>query len=74
MESVGLLHTAFNSLTESFSRGLVYLLIISGVWVLVSSHESRNSRTKLFQMLGILLLGTGLGLLGITLVGLRLGQ
>lgn len=74
MEKVSFFRAAFNILMEIFSRGLVYLLIIVGVWVLISSHESGSSRTKLFQVLGILLLGAGLGLLGISLVGLRLGR
>jgi len=74
MERVGITEAAFNLLTEFLSRGLVYLLLIAGVWVLISSGEIQTFRDKVRRVFGILLLGIGLGLLGINLVSLRLGQ
>ncbi len=74
MEKMNFLEAGSNLLLTFFSRGLMYALIVAGLWLLISGSAMTDSRARLFQTLGIILLGSGLGLLGVGLAGIRLGQ
>ena len=48
---------------------LMYPSIIGGLWLLVLSGDTASRRHKAYLVLGTLFLGTGLGLLAISLSG-----
>ena len=56
-----------------FLQGWMFLSIIIGFWLVVRGRIRTDRYYRVYETVGVLLLGTGLGVLAISLGGARFG-
>jgi uncharacterized membrane protein YfcA len=71
VERPGFLQAALNLGVSTFSQMFVFVIPIVGLYLLLSSSGMATSRKKAREVIGIILLGVGVGLLGNMLGGFQ---